>query len=416
MFPESTHPTRRPALMNALKTCFILLWALNLYSAEPSPSLAIFDVKAKAGAQLNIVFFGGSLTWGANATDPQIFSYRARIGDKLQDSYPRSRFHFWDAAIGGTGSQLGIFRLDRDVFTRKPDLLFLEFTVNDTPINEDRLASYEAIMRRTIEAKCPVFVVILPVKQDVTRRSPNLNHLRHQELATSYHVPWVNVTPFILARLADGRTQLQDIWANPNWPNPNDATHPSDIGYKLYADAIWERFGESLKENSPEIVPAQMLHAETYLHTVRHQIATDVPLPKGWIAGQPDRVAANYDWVMSRWLDSVAVVKGDRNPASLTYHFTGSTVVLFGESTMKSGKYRVLIDGNPPNAKDGQEPGVFDANATRYGGDAFHVRAIAAGLSEESPHTLVIDPILTSTEELRIESICVAGKLPSVER
>ena len=33
----------------------------------------------------------------------------------LEQECPRAHFRFWDSAIGGTGSQLGVFRFDRDV-------------------------------------------------------------------------------------------------------------------------------------------------------------------------------------------------------------------------------------------------------------------------------------------------------------
>ena len=82
------------------------------------------------------MFFGASLTWGANASDPNLTSYRALVGARLEKAYPKARFKFWDAAIGGTGSQLGVFRFERDVLRRKPDLVFLDFSANDD-INSD---------------------------------------------------------------------------------------------------------------------------------------------------------------------------------------------------------------------------------------------------------------------------------------
>src|SRR5258707_8493849 len=86
-----------------------------------TPSFADFDRRAKAGERLNVVFFGASLTWGANASDPLLYSYRACMARKLEELYPQAHFKFCDAAIGGTGSQLGVFRFDRDVFARQPD-------------------------------------------------------------------------------------------------------------------------------------------------------------------------------------------------------------------------------------------------------------------------------------------------------
>ena len=33
--------------------------------------------------------------------------------------------------MGGTGSDLGVFRLQHDVLRQRPDLVFIEFAVND---------------------------------------------------------------------------------------------------------------------------------------------------------------------------------------------------------------------------------------------------------------------------------------------
>jgi len=80
----------------------------------PSPSFANFDQRAKAGANLTVVFFGASLTWGANATDPRRRHTALILQTNWKSAYPKAHFTFWDSAIGGTGSQLGVFRLDRD--------------------------------------------------------------------------------------------------------------------------------------------------------------------------------------------------------------------------------------------------------------------------------------------------------------
>ena len=40
-------------------------------------SFAALDGRGRAGRPLSVVFFGGSLTWGAGASDPQRTSYRA---------------------------------------------------------------------------------------------------------------------------------------------------------------------------------------------------------------------------------------------------------------------------------------------------------------------------------------------------
>ena len=68
-------------------------------------SVAGFCERAERREPLTVAFFGGSLTWGANATDPNITSWRGRICERLRKTYPNTPFRFVDAAIGGTGSQ-----------------------------------------------------------------------------------------------------------------------------------------------------------------------------------------------------------------------------------------------------------------------------------------------------------------------
>ena len=92
--------------------------------------------------------------------------------------------------------------------------------------------------------------------------------------------------------------------------------------------------------------------------------------------------------------------------------------MFFGESTVKSVKYRVLIDGKVVEHKvrKGKETVVlteFDGAelAGRVKGNCHHVQVIADRLDPSRAHTLEIQPLFTgkADEELRIESICVAG-------
>ncbi|MDR0902240.1 MAG: SGNH/GDSL hydrolase family protein, partial [Opitutaceae bacterium] len=128
----------------ALATIPLFMLALGVANCEkqipsmtPLSTVSGFAARAEKGAPLSVVFFGGSLTYGTNASDPQTTSFRALTARWLRDKYPRSSFVFHDAAIGGTGSQLGLFRLERDVLARKPDLVFLDFTVNDNLHGKD---------------------------------------------------------------------------------------------------------------------------------------------------------------------------------------------------------------------------------------------------------------------------------------
>ncbi len=67
---------------------------------------------------------------------------------------PKAAFTEINAAIGGTGSDLGVYRLKQDVLDHKPDLMFVEFAVNDGATEPEQIyRSMEGIVRQTWRAK-----------------------------------------------------------------------------------------------------------------------------------------------------------------------------------------------------------------------------------------------------------------------
>ena len=400
--------------------------AMGIEQPAAAASFADFARRARAGERLEVVFFGASLTWGANASDPLRTSYRAEVAHRLEREYPQARFHFHDAAIGGTGSQLGVFRLDRDVLTRKPDLVFLDFSANDDIMSDtpETLASYEAILRRLVaEARVPVVQVIFPFKWNVAAKSTAGMKRRdaHLALAAAYGTAVGDAIALAIDRVGRGETTLETLW-------PVDGVHPCDDGYQLFADAAWDAFQAAVQGGKVCRAPAAPLHADTYLRAVRQPLFTSEPLPVGWRAGRPKLTAANFDFLMSRWLDGVAIASRAEakpaeepppQPARLRARFTGRMVMLFGETTKTSGKYRVWIDGKPvehvpPSAKEKTD--LFDAGAfaRRIGGNGHYVQVIATGLDGAAEHLLEIEPVLEPGEELRLESLCVAGPSAAV--
>ena len=83
-----------------------------------------FFRKVKSGHQINVAYIGGSITEAEHG-------WRSLTYNWLVTQYPKVLFKQINATIGGTGSNLGVFRLERDVLVNHPDLVFVEFAVND---------------------------------------------------------------------------------------------------------------------------------------------------------------------------------------------------------------------------------------------------------------------------------------------
>ncbi len=413
-------------MRNILRTlAATLMLATSCRVLAATPSFEDFDRRAKEGEKLVVVFFGASLTWGANATDQAYTSYRAQLADRMLNSYPKAHFTFHDGAIGGTGSQLGVFRLERDALRRKPDLVFLDFSANDDIYSADpeTLASYESLVRRLIQqGNCPVVQVIFPFGWNVKQGNTGGMKRRdaHIAIAEAYGAMVGDAITLGIERVKSGAATIEKIW-------PNDQVHPGDFGYGLFTDAAWDAFQKGVKDKVVCHVPEKMLHADTYMTQSRVRLATLQPLPEGWSVTTPDLTAAWHDAVMSRWLDDIVCAantkkvkdadgKDKTEPqkvARFKFKVKAKVLMLFGESTLKSAQYRVLIDGNvhkytPWGKKD--ETDLYDAES-RMGGNTHHEKVITATLDPEVEHLIEIEPVFVDGkgQELKLESVCVAG-------
>ncbi len=405
----------------------LFLMQTHMVQAYPAtPDFAAFDRRAQAGERLNVVFFGASLTWGANASDPVQTSYRGQTARKFEAAYPNAHFRFFDAAIGGTGSQLGVFRLDRDVLRHHPDLVFLDFSANDDIYsdNPESLASYESLVRRLVtEANCPVVQMIFPFKWNVQNADVEKMKRRDAHLAISraYDTAVGDAIALGISRVKNGEIALETLW-------PFDGVHPGDKGYALFSDAAWQGFQEGVKRKIVCRAPAKMIYADTFLSHNRVRLAALGELPAGWKKGIPNRVSAYYDMLMSRWLDDEIIAsnrletigadgKKTKTPQQverLKLRFRGSFVMLFGEGTPKSVKYHVYLDGKPVEHEVKKQMTTdFDAAkvAGPSNGNTHSVELIAQNLDPSIEHTLEIEPLFEAEKEgeLRLGSLCVAG-------
>lgn len=82
-----------------------------------------FD-KINTKQAVKIGFIGGSIT-AANGWRPKIVSW-------IEEQYAIKDLFSYSAAIGGTNSKYGVFRIDEHLLSKSDfDLIFIEFAVND---------------------------------------------------------------------------------------------------------------------------------------------------------------------------------------------------------------------------------------------------------------------------------------------
>ena len=375
-------------------------------SATKSASFGDFDARAKAGEKLTVAFFGGSLTWSANATEPNVTGFRGLMAKYLTEKYPEAHFTFVDAAIGGTGSNLGMFRLERDVLSKKPDLVFLDFACNDGGENTAIAPTccYEYLLREMIARGICVQQMFFTFK-DWTKPGamPSKEHPRRDvywQLAKAYGTPVGDVyeTP-LWKRMNAGEVPVDKVW-------PIDGGHPDDIGYRMFADAGIAGFEKAIREGAVCRVPEKPVFGT--VRDVRRWNPVDGTLPKGWARKLTYRTSLWYDGLPSRWMEDVAAFSGaERSP--LMVEAPGNFFGIFGEADEKALTAEI--------ASDGKKVAAFNGYHRAGPGRLFIWRNVLLGgweAGESCSHRFTVDPIPSADGkgEFRIGSICTATIVP----
>jgi len=209
---------------------------------RPRGGLPNFFVKLEAGAEVRIAYLGGSIT-----AQP---GWRPKTLRWFQDQYPKAKVSEINAAIGGTGSDLGVFRLERDVLRHNPDQVFVEFAVNDGgAAPEDIYRTMEGIVRQTWRADpaadiCFVYTLVagfVPTLQE--GKFPRAASAM-EKLADHYGIPSIHMGMEVARLAKEGKL----VWAAPK-PKTDaekeamkdklifaaDGVHPyTDTGHQLY--------------------------------------------------------------------------------------------------------------------------------------------------------------------------------------
>lgn len=199
--------------------------ANSRYNVGNQVRLAKVIKKLQAGEEVTVAYLGGSITQGSSAGDDKCY---ARLTTNwLEEKFPEAKINYVRAGIGATGSYIGVHRADRDVLAYSPDLVFIDFSVNDTT---ERTATnkqtYEGLLRKLWKAEsAPAIVTIAMTQQDGTSFQEY-----HGEIVKKYDIPMISYRNAILDVINKGYIQWTDI--------SDDNIHPNVPGHQVLTDLI----------------------------------------------------------------------------------------------------------------------------------------------------------------------------------
>ena len=223
--------------------------------------------RAGRGEPVTLGFLGGSITQGSLASH-QDRCYASLVADWWCRQYPQIRFI--NAGIGGTTSQFGAARVQEDLLQYKPDMVFLEFSVNDETTAFFR-ETYEGLVRQILRSGAAL-MLIHNVRYDNMVSAEDI----HLDIGRHYSLPCVSMRSTIYPLVASGVLPNREI-------TPDDL-HPNDKGHELVA-AVITAFLAQIQKLEPEQAATRMpapLTANAYETSIRHQNHNASPILEGF--------------------------------------------------------------------------------------------------------------------------------------
>lgn len=189
---------------------------------------------------INLVFHGHSVPAGYFKT-PEVNtldSYPFQVLRKLKEKYPYAVINVINTSIGGESSESGQKRFEKDVLTHKPDVLFIDYALNDRRVGliESRKA-WEKMIKRAKRDGIKIILLTPSPDLGVNISTPDNELEQHanqiRELAEEYNIG-----------LADSYSRFRQLNANCNCLGEymSQINHPNEKGHLIIASEVIRYF------------------------------------------------------------------------------------------------------------------------------------------------------------------------------
>ncbi|MDR0336635.1 MAG: SGNH/GDSL hydrolase family protein [Planctomycetaceae bacterium] len=359
----------------------------------------IFE-KLNEGTTVKIAYLGGSIT-AANG-------WRPKTTEWFKKTFPNAKIEEIHAAIGGTGSDLGVFRLAHDVLQHQPDLLFVEFAVNDGGVSPENIwRSMEGIVRQTWKANAKTDIVFVYTISEALAKEPrtgtcNRSMSSMELLADFYGIPSINFAVPVLDLEKSGKLVFKDKSAPENVILfSTDGVHPLDAGHQIYAQAVVDSF-EKMKGIKP--VSHQPKLTKTFIND-HWEAAQLVPITESMLQGEWKKLNTDEGLQRSFGRRLGTIWHSGKPGSKLTFRFKGSQAKIYDLLGPNGGQVIVTVDG-----KTKEKPVArFDSYCTYH---RLATLNLASNLDAEVVHTITVE---VHPEQPNRQSVAFRLKEPEKE-
>jgi lysophospholipase L1-like esterase len=189
---------------------------------------------------INIVFHGHSVPAGYFKT-PQVNTLEAYPNlflRKLKSMYPFAVVNVIITAIGGENSVKGSKRFEKDVLIHKPDLIFIDYALNDRRVGlEKAYIAWNEMIKQANQFQIPLILLTPSPDQRVDYANPDNELKKHTDqiikLANENKVGYIDSYKIFEFLYSDDE-KLAKYMSHVN--------HPNALGHELIANEIIKWF------------------------------------------------------------------------------------------------------------------------------------------------------------------------------
>lgn len=202
------------------------------WAASDDSAVAAVMRRAEEGNPVTIAVIGGSITQGtiSNGSKDSEVPFRKSYAELFEqwwtERFPEGGIDFINAGIGGTDSYLGVHRLDMHVMQYLPDLVLVEYSVNDAD-NITYKKSYENLVRNIMYSEAHPAVMLLFMGQTNGSNAQG----SHVMVGYNYSLPMLSYASAISVMMDQGHFSAEEL--------SGDVVHPSSLGHAITGEILW---------------------------------------------------------------------------------------------------------------------------------------------------------------------------------
>ncbi|MBN1600567.1 MAG: SGNH/GDSL hydrolase family protein [Chitinispirillaceae bacterium] len=344
----------------------------SLISGGNNYRMQQFISKCKSSKTLNVGFIGGSITDGAAATSKSN-RFSSLFCEHIKSCFNTiETIHEINAGIGATHSRFGCSRVKEDLLQHKPDLIIIEFAVNDWDIKDtSNIHKYmEGLIRQCLNHDSDVPVVLL-----FFARGDGTNvQSSHINVGLHYSLPMISYRDAVWPIIEKNREKNWGIFFY-------DDPHPSDNGHKVCASLLYTYLKSEIDKPASESIAVPPCKYSDFFE-------------KAYVLHTTDPITINNEnWIIeNREMSRVKIQSDSRDSISFLSFITNSEEISFGIHMQTNDTSSILIECN---GKKNSISNFYVFEYTRFF-SMYTGNSKTCTITHKGPHRFTIDYVLLS--------------------